>query len=158
FVYYVPGGTHSPHQPTEEWIKKFEGKFDMGWNELREQIFANQKKHGVVPRDTELTPWPDDLPRWEKLSADEKKLFARRGEGFAAYGALTHPEMGGVIQAGEDMVKPDDTPTIYTSGDNGPSAEGTPRGTPNQMPAYNAIRDLPIKEQLKAYNAWGSDK
>src|SRR5262245_55428895 len=66
FVYYVPGGTHSPHQPKAEWIKKFEGKFDKGWNAMREQIFANQKKLGVIPANTQLTPWPDDLPRWEK--------------------------------------------------------------------------------------------
>src|SRR4051794_33483952 len=77
FVYYVPGGSHSPHQPTQEWIDKFKGKFDMGWNALRDEIFANQKRLGVIPENTLLTPWPDDLPKWETLSADEKKLFAR---------------------------------------------------------------------------------
>jgi arylsulfatase len=86
-VYYVPGGSHSPHQPTQEWIDKFKGKFDMGWNELREQTFANQKRLGVIPADTQLTPWPDDLAKWETLSADEKKLFARQAEVFAAYTA-----------------------------------------------------------------------
>ena len=69
FVYYVPGGTHSPHQPTKEWIEKFKGKFDMGWNALRDQIFANQKRLGVIPANTVLTPWPDDLPKWETLSS-----------------------------------------------------------------------------------------
>jgi arylsulfatase len=73
FVYYVPGGTHSPHQPKKEWIDKFKGKFDMGWNALREQIFANQKKLGVIPANTQLTPWPDSLPKWDTLNADEKK-------------------------------------------------------------------------------------
>jgi len=157
FVYYVPGGTHSPHQPTKEWIDKFKGKFDMGWNALREQIFANQKRLGVIPANTQLTSWPDDLQKWDTLSADEKKLFARQAEVFAAYVAYTDHEIGRVIQAVEDMGKLDNTLIIYISGDNGTSAEGTTRGTPNQYTAYNGILDLPIAEQLKAYDAWGSD-
>ena len=68
FLYYVPGGTHSPHQPKKEWIEKFKGKFDMGWNKLREQIFANQKRLGVIPANTKLTPWPDTLPKWDTLT------------------------------------------------------------------------------------------
>jgi arylsulfatase A-like enzyme len=98
-LYYVPGGTHAPHQPTQEWIDKFKGKFDMGWNALRDQIFANQKRLGVIPANAELTPWPDDiLKTWDKLSADEKKLFARQAEVFAAYAADTDHEIGRVIQ------------------------------------------------------------
>jgi len=157
FVYYVPGGTHSPHQPTKEWIDKFRGKFDMGWNELREQIFANQKRLGVIPASTQLTPWPDDLKKWDALSADEKKLFARQAEVFAAYAAYTDHEIGRVIQAVDDLRKLDNTLIIYISGDNGTSAEGTTVGTPNQYTAYNGILDLPIAEQLKASEAWGSD-
>ena len=95
----MPGGTHAPHQPTKEWIDKFKGKFDMGWNALREQIFANQKRLGVIPPNTQLTPWPDDLPKWDTLDADEKKLFARQAEVFAAYAAYTDHEIGRVIQA-----------------------------------------------------------
>jgi arylsulfatase A-like enzyme len=155
FVYYVPGGTHSPHQPTKEWIEKFKGKFDMGWNALRDQIFANQKKLGVIPENTQLTPWPDDLPKWDTLDADSKKLFAHQAEVFAAYAAYTDHEIGRVIQAVEDMGKLDNTLVIYISGDNGTSAEGTAVGTPNQMTAYNGILDLPIADQLKAYDAWG---
>ncbi len=155
FVYYVPGGTHSPHQPTKEWIEKFKGKFDMGWNALRDQIFANQKKLGVIPENTQLTPWPDDLPKWDTLDADSKKLFAHQAEVFAAYAAYTDHEIGRVIQAVEDMGKLDNTLVIYISGDNGTSAEGTTVGTPNQMTAYNGILDLPIADQLKAYDAWG---
>ena len=91
FVYYVPGGTHTPHQPTKEWIEKFKGKFDMGYEKLREQIFANQKKLGVIPANTQLTPWPDGqaeyagakLPKWDSLSLVQKKLFARQAEVFA---------------------------------------------------------------------------
>jgi arylsulfatase A-like enzyme len=156
FVYYVPGGTHSPHQPTQEWIDKFKGKFDMGWNALRDQIFANQKRLGVIPASTQLTPWPDDLKKWDTLSAEEKKLFARQAEVFAAYAAYTDHEIGRVIQAVEDMGKLDNTLIIYISGDNGTSAEGTTVGTPNQMTAYNGILDLPIADQMKAYDAWGS--
>ena len=91
FIYYVPGGTHAPHQPTTEWIEKFKGKFDMGWNKLREQIFANQKKLGVIPPDTKLTPWPNDAPEVGPLTADEKKLFARQVEVFAALPGLHRP-------------------------------------------------------------------
>jgi arylsulfatase A-like enzyme len=156
FVYYVPGGTHSPHQPTKEWIDKFKGKFDMGWNVMREQILANQKRLGVVPANTELTPWPDSLPKWETLSADEKKLFAHEAEVYAAYVAYTDHEIGRMIQSVEDMGKLDNTLIIYIEGDNGTSAEGTLLGTPNQMTAYNGILEVPVAEQLKAYDAWGS--
>jgi arylsulfatase A-like enzyme len=157
FLYYVPGGTHSPHQPTKEWIEKFKGKFDMGWNAMREQIFANQKRLGVIPANTQLTPWPDDLPKWETLSPEQKKLYAREAEVFAAYAAYTDHEIGRVIQAVEDMGKLDNTLIIYISGDNGTSAEGTLEGTYNQMTAYNAILTLPIAAQMRAYDAWGSE-
>ncbi|HRD89718.1 MAG TPA: arylsulfatase [Accumulibacter sp.] len=156
FVYYVPGGTHSPHQPTKEWIARFKGKFDMGWNVLREQIFANQKRLGVVPANAELTPWPAELAKWETLSADEKKLFARQAEVFAAYAAYTDHEIGRVIQAVEDMGKLDNTLIIYIDGDNGTSPEGSTLGTPNQMTAYNGVLDVPVAEQLQFYDAWGS--
>src|SRR2546429_546426 len=92
FLYYVPGGTHAPHHPTPEWIAKMKGKFDMGWNEMRDQIFANQKKLGVIPADTQLTPWPDGqieyggakLPKWDTLNPAEKKVFAHQAEIFGA--------------------------------------------------------------------------
>lgn len=155
FLYYVPGGTHSPHQPTKEWIDKFKGKFDMGWNALRDQIFANQKRLGVIPANTELTPWPDDLKKWDTLTADEKRLFAHQAEVYGAYAAYTDHEIGRVIQEVEDEGKLDNTLIIYISGDNGTSAEGTTVGTPNQYTAYNGILDLPIADQLKAYDAWG---
>ena len=143
FLYYVPGGTHAPHQPTKEWIDKFKGKFDMGWNEMREQIFANQKRLGVIPANTTLTPWPDGqaeyagarLPKWDTLSPIEKKLFARQAEVFAAYVAYTDHEIGRVIQEVQDQGKLDNTIIIYISGDNGTSAEGSTIGTPFDMAA-----------------------
>lgn len=159
FLYYAPGGTHAPHQPTPEWIDKFKGKFHMGWNKLREEIFANQKKLGVIPPNAQLTPWPDDLlKRWEALSADEQKLFERQMEVYAAYLAYTDYEIGRVIQTVDEMGKLDNTLIIYISGDNGGSAEGSPAGTPNEMTFFNGV-EVPIQVQLqKYYDAWGSDK
>ena len=157
FLYYVPGGTHSPHQPTKEWIEKFKGKFDMGWEKLREEIFTNQKRLGVIPANTQLTPWPDDLPKWETLSLVQKKLYARQAEVFAAYAAYTDHEIGRVIQEVEDMGKLDNTLIIYICGDNGSSPEGTLQGTPNQLTAYNGIMSLPEIEQMLHYEAWGSN-
>jgi arylsulfatase A-like enzyme len=158
FLYYVPGGTHSPHQPKKEWIDKFKGKFDTGWEKLREQIFANQKRLGVIPANTELTPWPDTLPKWDSLSFVQKKLYAREAEVFAAYAAYTDNEIGRVTQAVADMGKLDNTLIIYISGDNGTSAEGTLEGIPNQMTAYNGILKLPEAELMLHYENWGSDK
>jgi arylsulfatase A-like enzyme len=158
FLYYVPGGTHSPHQPTKEWIDKFKGKFDMGWNALRDQIFANQKRLGVIPANAKLTEWPDSLPKWDTLSADQKKLFARQAEVFAAYAAYTDHEIGRVIQQVEDMGQLDNTLIIYIVGDNGTSPEGTLSGTPNQYTSYNGILEFPVAEQLKFYDLWGSEQ
>jgi arylsulfatase A-like enzyme len=155
-LYYAPGGSHSPHQPKKEWVDKFKGKFDMGWNALREQIFANQKKLGVIPANAKLTEWPDSLPKWDTLTADEKKMFARQAEVYAGYTAYTDHEIGRVIQAVEDAGKLDNTLIIYIDGDNGTSPEGTLVGTHNQWRAYNGILNDPIAEQLKYYDAWGS--
>jgi arylsulfatase len=156
FLYYCPGGTHAPHHPKPEWINKFKGKFDMGWNALRDEIFANQKRLGVVPANARLTPWPDDLKKWDELTADEKRLFARQAEVFAGYAAYTDHEIGRVIQEVEDQGKLENTLIIYICGDNGTSAEGSTVGTPNVYTAYNGVMDVPIEEQLRFYDAWGS--
>ena len=157
FVYYVPGATHAPHHPTKEWIKKFKGKFDHGYNEERERIFENQKRLGVIPANAKLTSWPDSVPKWDTLSADEKKLFARQAEVYAAYMAYTDHEIGRVIQAVEDMGKFDNTLIIYIGGDNGASPEGTTLGTPNEFATFNSVV-IPVAEQLKYYDSWGSDE
>ncbi len=156
FLYYVPGGTHAPHHPTPEWIAKMKGKFDMGWNEMREQIFANQKKLGVIPPNTELTPWPDLLPKWDTLNPTQKKVYAHQAEIFGAYAAYTDHEIGRVIQAVEDLGKLDNTLIIYISGDNGTSAEGSAIGTTFDLAAIQGI-DMPVDAQLKFYNVLGSD-
>jgi arylsulfatase len=165
FVYYVPGATHAPHQPTKEWVGKFKGKFDMGWNKMREQIFANQKKLGVIPQNTELTAWPDGqpefggakLPTWDSLTPVQKKLFARQAEVFAAYVAYNDHEIGRVIQAVDDLGKLDDTLVIYITGDNGTSAEGSVEGTPFDLAAIQGI-NIPVAKQMLFYNQWGDPK
>jgi arylsulfatase A-like enzyme len=161
FIYYVPGAVHAPHHPTPEWIKKISDMhlFDNGWNELRETIFANQKKLGVIPADAKLTPWLDDLlKRWDQLTADEKKMFLRQVDVFAAYWAYSDYEIGRVIQHIEDMGKLDNTLIIYIAGDNGNSAEGTLTGTPNEVATFNGVH-VPVADQLKYfYDVWGSDK
>ncbi|MFO1089588.1 MAG: arylsulfatase [Hyphomicrobiales bacterium] len=160
FLHYVPGGTHAPHHPTPEWIDKITAMhlFDGGWNQLRETIFANQKKLGVIPQDTQLTPWPDNLlSTWDKLSDDDKKMFIRQANVYAAYLAYTDHEIGRVIQAVQDLGKLDNTLIIFISGDNGASAEGTPLGTPSEVMAFNGV-SVPVKDQLKFYDAWGTDQ
>ena len=148
FLYYVPGGTHSPHQPKPEWVDKFHGKFDMGFEKLRDAIFANQKRLGVIPANTQLTPWPAEPPKWDTLSALQKKLYERQAEVFAGYAAYTDYEIGRVIQAVQDMGKLDNTLIIYIDGDNGTSPEGGVYGTFNQLTAYNGILKLPEVVQL----------
>jgi len=161
FCYYVPGGTHAPHHPTPEWIKKVSDMhlFDDGWNKLRERIFENQKKLGVIPQNAELTPWPKDLLKdWDALNADEKKLFIKQVEVYAAYLAYTDYEIGRVIDAVEKMGKLDNTLIIYISGDNGSSPEGSPIGTPNEVAQFNGV-EFPVERQLKQfYDVWGSNK
>ncbi len=161
FVYYVPGGTHAPHHPTPEWIKKISDMhlFDEGWNKLRERIYENQKKLGVIPADAKLTPWPRDLLKeWDQLTPDEKKMFVRQADVFAAYVAYTDHEIGRVIQAVEDMGRLDNTLVIYINGDNGNSAEGTLIGTPNEVAMFNSVM-VPVEDQLKYfYDVWGTDQ
>jgi len=160
-LYYAPGGTHSPHQPTQEWIDKISAMhlFDDGWNKLRETIFANQKRLGVIPPDAKLTPWPKGPPaslkEWDELTADEKKMFIKQVEVFAAYHAYTDHEAGRVIAEIERQGKLDNTLIIWLQGDNGNSAEGTTIGTPNDLAAYNGV-DVPVEDQLDHfYDIWG---
>ena len=161
FVYYVPGAVHAPHNPTPEWIKKISDMhlFDEGWNKLRDTIFANQKRLGVIPQDAKLTPWPDDLlKRWDQLSGDEKKMFIRQADVFAAYFAYTDHEIGRVIDEIDRMGKLDNTLIIYIAGDNGNSAEGSLIGTPNEVASLQGV-NIPVEVQLKYfYDVWGSDR
>ncbi len=158
FMHYAPGGTHAPHHPTPEWIKKISDLhlFDKGWNALREEIFARQKQLGVIPANAQLTPWPEELQKWDTLTAEEKKLFIRQADVYAAYLAYTDHEIGRVIQAIEQMGKMENTIIVYISGDNGSSPEGSPIGTPNEIAQFNGV-PVGVAEQLKYfYDLWGS--
>jgi len=161
FIKFAPGATHAPHHPTQEWVKKISDMhlFDQGWNKLRETIFANQKRLGVIPQNAKLTPWPSDrIKNWEQLTDDEKKLFIRQVDVFAAYTAYADHEIGRVIQAIEDMGKLDNTLIIYINGDNGTSAEGQPNGTPNEVAMFNQVNPS-VEDQLKYfYDVWGTDR
>ena len=159
FVYYVPGGTHAPHHPTPEWIKKISDQhlFDGGWNKLRDTIFANQKRLGIMPADAKLTLWPKDLPEWDTLSFEQKKLYIKQADVYGAYLAYTDHEIGRVIQAVDDMGELDNTLIIYISGDNGASAEGMLNGTPNEFTTFNGVA-VPVKDQYLWYDFWGSDR
>lgn len=160
-IKFAPGATHAPHHPTQEWVKKISDMhlFDQGWNKLRETIFANQKRLGVIPQNAKLTPWPSDrIKDWDKLTDDEKKLFIRQVDVFAAYAAYADNEIGRVIQAVEDLGKLDNTLIIYITGDNGTSAEGQPNGTPNEVAMFNQVNPS-VEDQLKYfYDVWGTDR
>jgi len=158
-VYYVPGATHSPHHPTQEWIKKIGDMhlFDDGWNKLRETIFANQKRLGIMPENAQLTAWPKELPEWDSLSFEEKKLFIKQADVYGAYLAYADNEIGRVIQAVEDLGELDNTLIIYIGGDNGASAEGMLNGTPNEFTTFNGIA-VPVKDQFLWYPFWGSER
>ena len=132
--------------------------FDDGWNKLRERIFENQKRLGVIPADTKLEPWPTNLfKNWDDCTPEEKKLFIRQVEVFAAFEAYNDHEIGRVIQAVEDMGKLDNTLIIYINGDNGTSAEGGPAGTPNEVALFNGV-SLPVEDQMKWYDVWGTEQ
>ncbi len=167
FVYYVPGGTHAPHHPTKEWVDKISAMhlFDDGWEKMRETIFANQKRLGIMPENAELTPWPDGqeiyggakLPRWDSLNWEQRKLFIKQADIYGAFQAYTDHEIGRVIQAVEDMGQLDKTLIIYISGDNGASAEGMINGTPNEFTTFNGV-EVPVKDQFLWYLFWGSER
>jgi arylsulfatase len=161
FIKFAPGATHAPHHPTKEWVEKISAMhlFDQGWNKLRETIFENQKKLGVIPANAKLTPWPANLLKnWDQLTDDEKKLFIRQVEVFAAYAAYADHEIGRVIQAIDDLGKLDNTLIIYIEGDNGTSAEGQPNGTPNEVAMFNQVNPS-VEDQLKYfYDVWGTDR
>ena len=161
FIKYAPGATHAPHHPTKEWVEKISTMhlFDKGWNKLREQIFENQKRLGVIPQNAQLEPWPKELLKnWDDLKPEEQKLFIKQVEVFAAFAAYNDHEIGRVIQAIEDMGKLDNTLVIYINGDNGTSAEGGPMGTPNEVAWFNGINEMPVELQMKWYDVWGTEQ
>lgn len=157
FVYFSTGATHAPHQVPKEWIDKFKGQFDGGWDKYREETFARQKKMGIIPQDAKLTPRPDSLPAWDSLPEEERKVFARMMEVFAGFTAHTDHEVGRLIDAVDEMGELDNTIIIYMAGDNGSSAEGGLNGLLNEMTFFNALPES-MDMKLKAFDTLGSDK
>jgi arylsulfatase len=155
FMYFAPGATHAPHHVSKEWIAKYKGKFDGGWDIFREETLARQIKLGVVPPGTKLAPKPDAIKDWDTLTADEKKLFSRQMEIFAAFGEYADTEIGRLIQALEQTGQMDDTLIFYIVGDNGTSAEGGMNGLFNEMTFFNGVHES-VQDILKHYDELGS--
>lgn len=133
FMYFSTGAAHAPLQVPQEWLDRYKGKFDQGWDAMREQIFARQKQLGVIPADTELTPRPDQLAAWDSLSADEQRVASRLMETYAAFLAHTDAQVGRLVQALKDSGQFENTLFVYVVGDNGSSGEGGPLGGFNYM-------------------------
>nr|WP_083713118.1 arylsulfatase [Paludisphaera borealis] len=154
FTYFAPGATHAPHHAPKEWISRYKGKFDQGWDKLREETLARQIKLGVVPAGTRLAPKPEAIKDWDTLSADEKTLFARQMEVFAGYGEYADFEVGRVIQAVEDLGQLDNTLVFYMVGDNGASGEGTMNGLFNEATYFNGVPES-VADVLKHFDDLG---
>jgi arylsulfatase A-like enzyme len=154
FTYFATGATHAPHHVPKDWIAKFKGKFDAGWDKYREETFARQKALGVIPQEAKLAGKPEAIKDWDKLTPDEKKLFARQMEVYAAFAAHTDHEIGRVVKAIEDIGELDNTLIMYLVGDNGASAEGGMVGMFNEMTYFNGVQET-VAEQLKNVDKWG---
>ena len=154
FVYFAPGATHAPHHVPSEWIARWHGRFDQGWDRLREEILARQITAGVVPAGTQLAPKPSAIPDWDSLSADEKTLFARQAEVFAAFVEFTDHEIGRVIEAVDATGELDNTLVILVYGDNGTSAEGGRNGMFSEMTYFNGVQET-VPDMLQHLESWG---
>jgi arylsulfatase len=155
FMYYAPGATHAPHHVSQEWIDKYKGKFDQGWDKLREMTLERQIKLGIVPPGTKLAPKPADIKDWDKLSADEKKLFTRQMEVYAGFAEQTDYEAGRLISTLKDLGVMDNTVVIFIAGDNGASAEGQMNGMYSEMTYFSGVPET-VPDMLKHYDDWGS--
>lgn len=153
-IYFAPGATHAPHHVPREWIEKYKGKFDGGWDQFREETLARQIKLGVVPAGTKLAPKPEAIKDWDQLTADEKKLFARQMEVFAGFGEYTDREIGRLVQAVEQTGHMDNTLILYIIGDNGTSAEGGMSGLFNEMTYFNRVPET-VQDILTHYDDLG---
>ena len=148
FVYFAPGATHAPHHVPKDWIDRYRGRFDAGWDALREEIFARQKTLGVIPADAELTVRPEEIPAWDDMPDDLKAVLARQMEVYAAFLAHTDHHVGRLVDTLDDLGVLDDTLVYYVIGDNGASAEGTVNGTFNETFIFNNAAFLETPEFL----------
>ncbi|MCG3200758.1 MAG: hypothetical protein NFCOHLIN_00620 [Gammaproteobacteria bacterium] len=154
FVYFAPGATHAPHHVPKEWIDKWKGKFDQGWDKLREETLARQIQMGIVPPGTKLAPKPPAIKDWDTLSADEKRLYTRQVEVFAAYLDYTDHEIGRVLKAIDATGEADNTLVFYIAGDNGTSGEGGENGMFNEYTYFNGVHEK-VPDLLKVIDKWG---
>jgi len=157
FLYVAPGATHSPHHAPQDWIDRFKGQFDQGWDQYREETFERQKRLGVIPPDTKLTARPEGLPAWDSLSADQKRIYARMMEVFAAYGAHVDHHMGRIVDAAKQLPDADNTIFLYIAGDNGASAEGGIEGSVNENLFFNGFPEH-WQDNLKVIDELGGPK
>ncbi len=154
FIYYAPGATHAPHHVPQAWIDKYKGKFDEGWDKMRELTLERQKKLGIVPENTKLAPKPADIKDWDTLSADEKKLFTRQMEVYAGFAEQTDYEVGRLISTIKELGVLDNTIIIFIAGDNGASAEGQMNGMFSEMTYFSGVPET-VPDMLKHYDEWG---
>jgi arylsulfatase A-like enzyme len=157
FLYFATGATHAPHHAPKEWIDRFKGNFDQGWDKYREETFARQKQLGVIPADTKLTPRPKEIPAWDSLEPDQKKLFVRMMEVFAGFTAVTDHEVGRLLDSVRAMPGWDNTLVLYCVGDNGSSAEGGLTGTIDEVSYYDGF-NWPWQASLKYMDELGGPK
>ncbi|MBV8171618.1 MAG: sulfatase-like hydrolase/transferase [Candidatus Eremiobacteraeota bacterium] len=167
FLYYCPGATHAPHQPTPDWIAKMKGKFNMGWNQYRDFVFKRQQEMGIIPKAAKLTPWPDQahadvyggmtLPTWDSLNATDKAAYEHEMEVYAAYLAQTDYEVGRVIEAFKKTGRYNNTMIIWIHGDNGASAEGSLNGTPSEVMTFNGVFLTPAQYGPRFLSHWGDE-
>ena len=155
YMYFATGATHAPHHAPKEYIDKYKGKFDQGWDKLREETFAKQKALGVIPQNAQLTARPKEIPAWEDQTPDQKKLFAKQMEVFAGFAEHTDHEVGRLVNALEEMGELNNTLFLYVVGDNGCSAEGGPEGSYNEMMALNGIPGK-ADQMMGHIDDWGS--
>ncbi|MCK5469480.1 MAG: sulfatase-like hydrolase/transferase, partial [Cyclobacteriaceae bacterium] len=155
-IYFAPGATHAPHHVPKEWIKKYKGKFDEGWDKLREKTMARQKEMGIVPENTQLAPKPEAIKDWDELSENERKLLTMQMETFAGFTEHTDYEVGRMVNALEEIGELDNTLFIYIMGDNGTSAEGGMIGSYNELIGFNGLfGQETIEGMLAKAEDWG---
>jgi len=154
FVYFAPGALHGPHHVFKEYIDRYKGKFDQGWDELNRQTYARQKQMGVIPADADLTPRPKEIPSWDSQTPEERKLEARQMETYAGFGEHTDEQIGRLVDALKAMGVMDETLFIYIVGDNGASAEGGPVGAYNEVMALNGLPQS-AATNLPHLDEWG---
>ena len=154
FIYFATGAVHAPHHVSKEWSDKYKGQFDKGWDKIREETTAKMKSMGIIPGNTNLAPKPEDIKDWDKLTDNERKLFARQAEVFAGFVEMTDYEIGRLVDAIEEIGEMDNTLIIFIAGDNGTSAEGGMVGMYNEMTYFNGVEEK-VEDLLPLLDEWG---